>query len=124
MAWTTQNGVVLFCPLSYQRASKMQKEAVCNGCGAANAKFDFVPDTIYGLSINDACNIHDWMYHVGRTIEDKQEADRVFLNNMLRIIEHKGGWLKILRRMRAIKYYGAVADMGGPAFWDGKEKAA
>ena len=120
MAWTQQSGVRLFCPLTYQRASKQERDKVCNGCGAANAKFDFVPDTIYGLNINDACNIHDWMYSKGKTIEDKQEADRVFLNNMLRIIEAKGGFLKVFRRMRAIKYYGAVVDMGGPAYWAGK----
>ena len=60
------------------------------------------------------------MYHVGQTVDDKQEADRVFLNNMLRLIEDASGWLKCLRRRRALKYYEAVVVFGGPAYWAGK----
>jgi len=108
-------------PPSYTDASKGQRDAICNGCGAANAKFDFVPDTIYGLCITPACNIHDWMYdEAGPDIVFKREADRVFLNNILRIIEDKGGFLKFLRRRRALKYYLAVKYLGGLAFWKDK----
>lgn len=61
------------------------------------------------------------MYHFGKDISNKEKADRVFLNNMLRIIEEGSvNWLKPLRRMRAMKYYSAVKDFGGPAFWSGK----
>ena len=96
---------------------------ICNGCGAAGAKFDFVPDKIYGTSIGKACIIHDYMYYIGTTVEDKEEADRVFLNNMIRLIEedsHK--WYKptALQRRRALKYYEAVTYFGGAAFWAGK----
>ncbi len=91
---------------------------ICNGCGAANSKFDFVPDTMWGMSIKPACNIHDFDYHIGKTIEDKQRADRRFLNNLLRLINRgKSKILKLLRRRRALKYYDAVDLMGGPAFW-------
>ena len=111
----------LYEPISYMDASKEQRYMVCNGCGAANAKFDFVPDTIYGLCITPACNIHDWMYYAADPdIIFKREADRVFFNNMLRIIEDKGGFLKTARRRRALKYYLAVKYFGGPAFWEGK----
>ena len=113
--------VRLYEPYSYTTATCHEKKKVCNGCGSAKAKFDFVPDSIYGLKITPACNIHDWMYHKGKTIEDKQEADRVFLNNLLRLIEAQSNRLmKPLRRRRALKYYEAVVLMGGPAFWDGK----
>jgi hypothetical protein len=111
---------MLYQPHSLQSASLEEKLAVCNGCGSAKAKFDFVPDTVYGLSINPACNIHDWMYAKGKTNEDKLEADRVFLHNMLRLIEKKGGCLKSLRRRRAWKYYKAVQMFGGTAFWEDK----
>lgn len=113
--------VKLYEPLSYTKASCKQKEAVCNGCGAANSKFDFVPDRIYRLKITEACNRHDWMYHVGEVLEDKEEADRVFLNNMLRLIEaQSNNFMKPLRRRRALKYYEAVVTFGGPAYWAGK----
>lgn len=90
---------------------------IINGCGSTGAKFDFVPDSIYGLKITSACNIHDFMYFEGETLEDKKEADRVFLNNMLRIIEAKGGPFKFLRKMRARAYFQAVKFFGSGAFW-------
>ena len=108
-------------PISYQEASKAKRNKVVNGCGSAKAKFDFVPDTIYGLCITPACNIHDWMYHLAPPdIIFKREADRVFLNNVLRIIEDNGGLLKWFRKRRALKYYLSVKYFGGPAFWNGK----
>lgn len=113
--------IALFEPISFTKASCAQKAKVCNGCGSAKAKFDFVPDTIYGLKIKGACDRHDWMYHVGTKLEDKDEADRVFLNNMLRLIETRTNrFMKLLRRRRALKYYEAVVVFGGPAYWKGK----
>jgi hypothetical protein len=63
------------------------------------------------------------MYEVGKTIADKKRADRVFRNNMVRMInsETKYEFLKRLRLRRANTYYKAVEKYGGPAFWDGKE---
>ena len=96
---------------------------ICNGCGAAGAKFDFVPDTIWGLWVGPTCNLHDFDYHMGRTDQDKAEADIRMLANNLRTIEACSTWiLKPPRRMRALNYYQAVTDFGGPAFWSGKEK--
>ena len=112
----------LYAPPEYYSASPRLIAQICNGCGSALAKFDFVPDTIYGLDISSACKIHDFMYYFGETIKDKEEADRVFRNNMIRLINEKGGWLKRLRRWRAGTYYVAVDKFGGPAFFDGKTR--
>ncbi len=93
----------------------------CNGAGSGwNAKF--VPDTIYCMNIRPAACIHDYAYLVGKTIEDKQQADREFLNNLLRIIESNTKWYypKMLARRRALKYYEAVVAFGGVAFFKGK----
>lgn len=114
---------VLYAPASMLTHNTSVLATICNGCGAANAKFDFIPDRIYGTSIAEACHIHDYMYYEGRTIEDKEEADRVFLNNMFRLIERdKHKWYKptALQRRRALKYYEAVVYFGGSAFWAGK----
>jgi len=114
---------VLYAPTSFLNTPMLELEKICNGCGADNAKFDFVPDSIYGTSINEACHIHDFMYSIGRTIEDKEESDRIFLNNLCRLIERdKHKWYKptVLQRIRAKEYYIAVHYFGGSAFWSGK----
>ncbi len=116
-----RNDAGLFVHTTYETATPQQRDRICNGCGSATAKFDFVPDTIYGVNINDACNPHDWAYSKGRSWQDKFLADLCFLNNMLIIITRKGGWLRILRYMRALKYWIAVHEKGDDAFWAGKE---
>lgn len=112
----------LHAPESFKTASIYELELVCNGCGAANAKFDFVPDRIYGTYIGEACDIHDWMYDEGLTIEDKDKDDRVFVNNIYRLIKMRDKWYKptALMRIRAKEYYLLVKYLGGSAFWAGK----
>jgi len=113
--------IELFSPESYKVAGQAIKRVVCNGCGPKGFGSWFVPNTLWGLSIEESCFIHDWMYDEGKTIKDKEEADRVFLNNMVRIIDSESSAIfKAIRRQRAMKYYSAVMDFGGPAFWDGK----
>lgn len=107
----------------YMELSDIDRFKICNGCGSANAKFDFVPDTIYGLNISEACYRHDYAYHVGKTEADKKAADEQFLRNMLTIINTKSGaLLKWPRRWRAMSYYSAVCDKGHKAFWANKPK--
>lgn len=113
---------LLFAPDSYWLSDPKIKEQVVNGCGPGGWKFDIIPDSIFFLSIHDACDIHDWMYTIGQTNADKDEADRVFLNNCLRLINEAGGCslVKYIRRIKAKEYYEAVHLFGGPAFWTGK----
>lgn len=112
----------LYAPVEYHRLTPGQRETLCNGCGAKGICGWIVPDTLYGLDISEACNIHDFMYHLGMTINDKIRADRVFFNNMLRIIDKKSRWsfLAKLRARRAKTYFYFVSEFGGPAFWLGK----
>ena len=115
-------GGVLYSPSSFLIASVSQLERDCNGCGAAGSWLR-PPSKIYGTLIVYACIIHDWQYSKGCTIEDKDEADRVFLNNMIRLINRDSKkWYKpsFLQRRRALKYYYAVKCLGGDAFWAGK----
>ena len=113
--------VRLYAPEEYWNLPSPIKCKLCNGCGSRGFGWT-IPDTIYGLCITEACNIHDFMYNVGRTEEDKMIADRTFLNNMLRIIEAgtNNSLLKWLRGRRAHGYYLAVKMFGGPAFWNCK----
>ena len=114
--------VELYAPQSYIQANPHDRTYRVNGCGPGGWLNRLVPDTIYGLDVSEACNIHDWMYFVGLTIEDKERADRVMLNNLIRIIDANTsfGWLRRLRYRRARTYYDAVCTFGGPFFWHGK----
>lgn len=121
---TPKSMSILFAPPGYWTLSETDHRKTCNGCGAKGLCGYLVPDTIWGLRITEACNIHDYMYSIGKTIADKEVADRVFFNNMLRIIDANTpwNWLKRLRVRRAKIYYKAVVEIGGPAFWCGKNK--
>jgi len=113
----------LYAPQSFKDATYYELNLVCNGCGAGDAKFDFVPDRIYGTYIGHACHIHDWMYDEGLTANDKVVADKQFLVNMEKLISRDTAWYKpkFLMIQRAIKYYLAVKKFGDKAFWKGKE---
>jgi len=112
----------LWAPKEYWLALPEQRAEIAGGCGPGGIGDWFVPDTLWGLSVKPACQIHDWMYHFGENLEDKKQADRVFLNNMVRIINDQTGnrILRSLRLHRAATYYRAVKRFGGPAFWHGK----
>jgi hypothetical protein len=114
----------LFAPPLFWKLSHDRRAQICNGCGTKGLVGMLVPDTIYGLRVTDACDIHDFQYSIGETLADKDSADRVFLNNLLRIINAhtRWHWLKRLRARRARIYYEAVHLLGGPAFWDGKNR--
>lgn len=113
---------VLYAPANFLTAGEEELLKYCNGCGAAGSWFR-PPKRIYGTLIVYACIIHDWQYSFGHCHEDKQEADRVFRNNMNRLITRDSvKWYKPtrLQRIRVNIYYKAVKDFGGEAFWAGK----
>jgi len=115
--------VALFAPEWYWKLPKKEREK--GRCGAGNGLGEkLVPETNWGLSMTPACQIHDKMYAAGKTIDDKDEADRAFFNNMLRLIDGNTSFilLRWMRRQRALVYYNAVKDFGGPAFWANKNK--
>lgn len=113
----------LFAPEEYWKLTPEAKKEICNGCGPKSLWF-LVPDTLYGLNITEACNIHDYMYLVGEGDQGKIDADEVFMNNMVRLIEYgtKYKLMKWLRYKRAFKYFTAVSIFGGPTYWKNKNK--
>lgn len=107
-------------PEGFAALTDAEKAVICNGAGAADGIK--VPNTMYGLDMKIAFDIHDYDYWRGRTLKDKREADERMRRNMSAIINNRGGWLTWLRRYRATTYYSAVVDYGHNAFWEGKEK--
>lgn len=116
----------LYAPESYWKYDRANLEEVINGCGPSGWKSRLVPDSILGVSIKVACEIHDFMYFFGENEEDREEADRTFLNNMLRIVEAESAWFgsKWARRRLVLYYYSSVRDFGGRYFWDDKNSEA
>ena len=115
--------VELFAPASFWTLDEGELKQL--RCGPGRGLLELlVPETIYGLRITTACAIHDFMYRLGGNDKDKCEADDVFLNNMIRIIEaHTKNRVVLWARLkRAQLYYQVVRNFGGPAFWMGKNK--
>ncbi|KAF0235072.1 MAG: hypothetical protein FD177_231 [Desulfovibrionaceae bacterium] len=115
--------VPLIAPPEFYALTPEQKADICNGCGARGSHVP-VPDTIWGLDIREACNIHDYNYGEGR---DKNRSDAVFIVNIVLLAVYAflewpmwARWaafpLLVLRVLRAITYGMAVITFGGAAF--------
>lgn len=109
-------------PCCFHDATPAQIASIAGGCGPGGLGDYLVPDKLWGLSVKLACQIHDWQYHYGVTLQDKIDADLNFRDNMVRIIKAQNSWgiIENLRLNRARIYYEAVKNFGGPAFWSGK----
>lgn len=95
----------LLAPASYLTADATERALVCNGCGPGSWRLDMIPDSILGLDISAACNVHDWMYEWDG---DREKADVWFLANM--VISAMGGskWLLPIRMVIISNYFLAV----------------
>ena len=104
-------GWVIQAPVSFIEATPEERAEVCNGMGPKGYGW-VIPDTMYGLNLEAAGDVHDWMYY--HATYDRNQCDDVFLKNMKSIIEQHDGWsiLQWLRNRRALKYYWAVRKFG------------
>ena len=105
---------------------------IANGCGTEGWKGKIVPETIYGINVTKACNIHDYDYFYGVSKEDKVIADQRFKRNLQYLIrkgtvisdkwykKHFDLMLLQLKLVRCNTYYFAVKRLGHDAFWEGK----
>ena len=112
----------LYAPEQFWLLTDEAREEISNGCGPKSYMGWIVPDTVWGLSVSPCCDIHDYMYHIGENEDDRNVADRVFLNNMIRIVTHHTTNKVLLKlRLRRVRtYYYMVSKFGGPAFWNPK----
>ena len=114
----------IYAPITYWELSPEDKKEICNGCGSKDGLK--VPNTFWGLNIEEACNIHDYMYNNGKTHYDKLFADAMFRLNLTVIIDAKETFkdklFSVLRHYRSGTYYIAVAKYGNYSFWKDKER--
>ena len=100
----------LRAPLDYYEASKEERDEIINRCGPDGFLNKFIPDHLFGLSIAEVCNIHDWEFSKARSQKDLKRADLNFKNNLMWLINKKSsnGTLKFLREAAAKVYYWVV----------------
>ncbi len=95
---------------------------IVGGCGPGEWGDPLVPDSILGVDISPACDIHDYAYLIGETEEEKTNADIELFANGFRIIKQKSKnkFTSFLRAIILSWYFLAVA-YGGQSSYD-KEK--
>ena len=106
----------LKAPDEYWELTTEEKNELCNGCGP-KAIEPLIPDSLWGLSIVNACYIHDYMYSGILPRVTKWDADFYFLSNMLDMIDGSTcSWYKRLLRIHsAWGYFKLVRKFGsGP----------
>jgi len=91
------------------------------GCGPGGVGDWFVPDTMWGLSVREACRQHDHDYRFGSgsSEEHRKQCDIRMRDNM-RIIVNTKSKSKVLRALRHIRieiYYRMVRLFGGKSYW-------
>lgn len=82
-----------------------------------------LPEFVWGVSLYAAYRIHAVMYGAGQTATAKIIADRVLLNNCVRLVTaaHNTNQRLLARRLQKIAAIVAlVYDFAGPDFWQDK----
>lgn len=108
--------VSLIYPAWWADYPASMRDAVMNGCGPSGWKARYIPDTIWGVCVSRACDIHDVEYTWGTS---RAAADaRLFANICLTLAAH-GGLLMPVRIVRAFVMFSAVRAFGGKFFKGG-----
>lgn len=118
-------------------SEEARKEGRCGPGHGIGEKL--VPETIWGMSYTDCCQVHDMDYSPGWNpdiqeaikladpakksiilLRIKDEGDDRFLRNMLNKIElySANGFMRWIRNMRAMTTYNAVSIAGKTSFWN------
>ena len=108
-------------------------EKTCNGVGSTVGTwwqrwlYHVTPNTIWGLDITPASDIHDVEYTYPDTFSSRncaetwrEAADWRFLSNCYRLIERGWPWLRPVRRARALAYYHILRAQGERSFMASK----
>lgn len=99
---------LLEAPATFWSLTPERKAKICNGGGPKGWGW-LVPDTMWGLSMTDCFDIHDYDYYLKTK---KSEADKRMYRNLKAKIDNHGGFFKYLRRARAWSYYQGVSKCG------------
>ena len=107
-------------PDDYAMASREEIEARTDGCGPSGWRIDMVPDHLGDVDITEPCLIHDWLYYIGGSEEDRKRADVMLYVNIAAAVLMAGGPMVPLRMAAAVMYYKAVRSCGSQFFGRGQ----
>lgn len=120
-----QNTHGLIAPASFWELSEAEINRRYEGCGPGKIGDMLVPDYFFGKCMRLCCQVHDFEYEHGKTLQDKFDADCRLLHNFYIMIEDDPvSWLTQLRYNRAECYYEMVAAGGMRAYMRGKHNVA
>ena len=108
------DGVELVAPDGYTTTCNSLNEFT-DCCGPGDGFFErIIPDSILGLRISAACDIHDYCFsHGANTWADFHQANSIFMKNILSIITSRSmtglAWLRVII---ASFYFKAVDEIG------------
>lgn len=103
----------LLAPESYWKLSNDEKYEITNGCGPARAT-NLIPDSVFGVDLAKACDIHDYTYTRPETMMDRADADDLFLVNMHRAVAQslRSPFLQVMAFFAVNLYYLTVRLFG------------
>lgn len=108
-----------YCPICGEEKSK----GIGNGVGPSGMPLarKFLHMLPSSHLFYDSANLHDILYHIGRTEEDRKNADNKFLEHMLVTVRTKcSGYKRPWFTLAAYRNYYSVRWLGGRFFsWDG-----
>jgi hypothetical protein len=103
---------LLEAPVSFWSLSPADKMRICNGGGPKGWGW-LVPDTMWGYSMTDCFDVHDYDYYLQTK---KEVADKRMYRNLKTKINAHGGRFRRPRLVRAWLYYQGVSK-GGAMFY-------
>ena len=111
--WTTYKGYRLRAPEEFDPSQ------IVGGCGPGKWGNRLIPNSILGVDISPACDIHDFCYLIGKTEEERDQSDIELFANSYRIIKQKSKnkLMSFLRAVILTWYFLAVA-YGGESVYE------
>ena len=106
-----------FYKLIIPKGFKGSAASISGSCGSDGALFDLVPDNFVGVDIKRCCQVHDYLYAIGGTEQDKIKADKMFYTNLFRTVMNDSSLIARSTNLWLAKvYYKAVRDFGSGSF--------
>ena len=107
----------LLAPESYWKLNDDEKYEVTNGCGPERPT-GLVPNSILGVDLKPACDIHDYTYAKPSSVRVRKDADDLFLVNMHELMSRnlRSAPMRFLGTIGIGLYYLAVRLLGGHYF--------
>lgn len=110
---TCKNKYGLIVPIGFKLPRNVER---LDWAGTGKFGTWIVPDYICFISIKKSACIHDEMYGIGGVEEDKEFADTIFHENMLKQLEKCSMILRPSAIASAYTYYKAVVWFGSGSF--------